>query len=461
MDCAQAREHLELLCLGEPDESVEQAVRDHASGCPQCAATVAEYRRLLARVQSGRRPSLPGDAFSARLGQAVRSEISRSRRWRMMSRIAAAASPIAAMVLVAAGVWMANRAKPPSSGVAPAAPVAAVWEQPGFGSAPAAGATAQAAVVHGSTLFALRSDLGQARVAAVDGPTGRVIWQSPQASLGYLAADDHRVYCLASAGDRVELVALSARTGQPLWRHAAPANEPSDGAWQSAPVVFGERVCWSTYRSVHVLASETGAAVWSRRIEDEGAPSAAVQVGSRVLVATPKAVHVLNAATGEPMQAMAAPADAWRLGRPQLAVDGGRVFVAVRQPDGTHSTLTCLDLTTGQAMWSQQRSAVYHLLADRGQLLVRAGGVQSLDGATGGRVWSAAGGGCGPITLDRGRAYYIDGTAGRLVALNARTGHREWAWSGLPSCDAFVPAGPLAYVKTRDGVLHAMTVAAR
>lgn len=75
-------------------------------------------------------------------------------------------------------------------------------------------------------------------------------------------------------------------------------------------------------------------------------------------------------------------------------------------------------------------------------------------------LWERPAKGCGPITVREGRAYFVDvHRRGALVAVCADSGEISWHVEGLPSCDAYVSAGEATYLKTRDGVLHALASA--
>jgi outer membrane protein assembly factor BamB len=61
------------------------------------------------------------------------------------------------------------------------------------------------------------------------------------------------------------------------------------------------------------------------------------------------------------------------------------------------------------------------------------------------------------VTYAEGLAYFVDSRdQGRLVALNRYTGSKVWELAGMKSCNAFIKTDGAGYVKTHDGVVHAI-----
>jgi len=58
-----------------------------------------------------------------------------------------------------------------------------------------------------------------------------------------------------------------------------------------------------------------------------------------------------------------------------------------------------------------------------------------------------------------GLVHFVDSSgAGRLVAVDERTGQQAWTLAGLRSCSAFTKAGTTGYIKTQDGVVYAFAL---
>ena len=449
MRCQAVRDELETFVLGDVSASRAEELESHLGSCPSCREAEAEYRQLLSRLRAERAPgAAPRAEFAAALGGAIERAMAaerRGRRWRRLAAGAAAAARLAALAAVLIG-----------RGRAPAARAPEQWRYGQVQAAPAS--AADGVVVHGPTMYLLRAGAGGPRVAAVDAASGRTRWEAAGECVGYLAADERRVYCLASAGrGALALAALDAATGRELWRHELPWPHPLREPSRPVPLADG-RVCWSANGALHVLDAQTGERLWSRPVAEGRLLSCAVPSGDALYAVGPCAIHCFDGESG---------AERWQhrfddspgRGRPLLAIDGGRAYVA-RPRSGGRADVFCLDLTTRSLLWRRAAPEARFLLAAGGAVCLRGGPLTALDAATGAVLWTRRAEGCGPLSFFDGRIHYVDsGDSGRLAALDPLTGQAAWELSGYRSCDAFARVGGLGLIKTRDGVVHALALA--
>ena len=116
-----------------------------------------------------------------------------------------------------------------------------------------------------------------------------------------------------------------------------------------------------------------------------------------------------------------------------------------------------MDLATRGLVWQRAAPGARSLLAAEGAVYVRGQRVQALDGSSGRLLWSRAALGCGPLTYADHQLHYVDSDGGgRLLALRARTGTTAWEVPGIRSCGAFAKVGDTRYIKTQDGIVHAI-----
>jgi outer membrane protein assembly factor BamB len=276
-------------------------------------------------------------------------------------------------------------------------------------------------------------------------------------SIGFLEADERRVYALSALRPQtLELVALDARDGTPLWRYEQSGLNPRRAATRPVPLPNGT-VCWTTDTTVHMIDATSGEARWTRTLDDQCRLSGAAIRDDSVFLACRKSLHALSSATGEPLWQATLEVESFGERRPMIALDDRRIFVAL--PKGSRATLLCLDRDERTLLWQHEVARVHHLLAEDGTLYVRADKIIALNAASGEAAWTYAAQGCGPITRSGGLLHLADAReGGRLVALDKSTGEAEWYLAGLRSCNGFVRSGGTGYIKTLDGVVHAFAL---
>ncbi len=451
MNCNDVQECLELLALGETNGPLRARIEKHIERCEPCRDALEDLRLLVGGLRASGAQATIRPGFDRALRSSVASEISAQRRRRQARRACAAIAALAASVLVCAMLWRAWAGRG-------AAAARDLWRYDGVVSAMAS--PADRVVLHAGAMFVLRRVGRECYVAAIDMASGRPRWRSEVPCLGYLAADASRVFALASGGQgKLDLVALDAANGREAWRFSAQVRHRLEAPARPAPI-NGKRVCWAVGNRVCLLESSTGAVVW--QWQNRGRSRVAVVGdGQKLYAVSGGRVQCLDAATGKATWAVALPAHMAGVKRPQAAIAGGRLYF-VQTGRTRASRLVCMDLATRQVLWHRHaRGALDLAVADDGVYL-RGQEIAAFDCNTGAPLWSRAASGCGPLTLAGGMIHFVDSSkAGALVALDRRTGKEEWSLAGLRSCDALNTSGSMGYVKTQDGVVHAIRLAAR
>ncbi len=470
MNCAEVSQKIELFVLDEVPEPEQVAIKAHLATCPACRAAESQYRLLVMQIKGASKPDSLRLDFVHAVHSAAKAQIQTIARRSLVRRIIAVAASVAVCLLFASAIWQARilergplgssseEARGTGRGArtpAVAAPsILQVWQHRGALSMP--GSMADGVVVRGRVMYLLQEYGRQARVAALDIKTGRQKWLSDIQGYGHILADDSRVYCLTSSGaGKVNLVALDAADGKTLWIY--PEQCPDRLRSPPRPTLLPEgRICWTSNTNVQMLRCADGELLWVHSIPDGGLLSAAVSVNDGIYVANGRALYCLNSATGD---------ESWRLAfgdimsgrdRPLLVATGTEIYASFSLGVGA-SRLLCMDVAAHNLRWFKDVAHVTHLYAIGDMLYLRDQNVQALDGMTGQLLWSCPATGCNPVTHAQGLAYFIDSRdQGYLVALNRYTGCKVWELAGMKSCNAFIKIGGTGYVKTHDGIVHAI-----
>ena len=453
MDCYEVQEAIELFVLGALPAPEQARVEAHLAACVACRAAEEECRLLVSEIQLAADTAAPRPGFEREVSAAVAAAVGAQRRRARARRALAVAGSAAALVLIGLGLWLLWHSE--GGGRPAAATLPEIWR---YGSTQASPASvADGVVVQGRRVYLLRREEGASRVVAVDAVTGRPLWASPSQSSGYIAADRSHVYCLAGGPRSLDMVALSADDGRALWTYSHAGRPSLHGPCRPVPLPGG-RVCWTAHRAVHMLDAATGKLVWSHSIPDEGPLSSAVSEGERLYVVTGRGLHCLDVRSGEKSWGEEFGTAAPGQGRPLLAVAGGTAcFVLPRR--GLGSQLFCMDLAARGLLWTRAAPEARSLLASADEVYVRGQRIQALDGRTGKLLWARAAAGCSPLTQVDGLLHFVDTSEeGRLVALDPRTGTEAWGIAGIRSCDAFTRVGGTGYIKTQDGIVHALAL---
>ena len=453
MDCSEIRRQLELHVLDGLAPAARAKIDSHLARCPRCREIQSEYGLIVEEIRHTAPAAAPRPALARSVRSAVAAEIRSQRRIARLRRASLAVGTAAALLLLGVAGWALWG--PRGAASAPGA-MSEVWRHDGAEARSAS--PADGVVVRGGRMYFLRGSASGAHVAAIDAASGRPRWQSAAPSCGYLAADASRVYCLAPSGPRrIDLIALDARDGRSLWRYTRASSKGLAAPCCAVPLA-GQRVCWTTGATAHMIDSATGRTLWTRTITGEGPLAAAADEGGGLHVASAAALRRLDAATGRdawrrPLGEAEAP---WR--RPLLAIAGGRALL-VRVGLGGAGRLLCLDLATRRCLWGRDVHGPRHLLAAGQGAYLRGADIRAYAGATGRLLWARPAAGCGPLTSDSGLLHFVDSAeGGRLLALEPRTGRTAWEIAGIRSCDAFRRIGRTGYIKTQDGIIHAIAL---
>lgn len=219
------------------------------------------------------------------------------------------------------------------------------------------------------------------------------------------------------------VAAIDAASGRKLWRHKIEREDESSSVSFGGGVAFDDgKVFASTgYGVIAALDAETGREVWREflTVPLRGAPTA---TGGQVYVHTyDNQLYALNAATGEILWDHVGIVEvAGILGTASPAVAGGTVVAAYSSGE-----LVALTVENGRVVWSDT-------LTRRGAMTPLAS-LNDIDGH--------------PV-IDRGRVFAAS-HAGRMVAIDLRTGERLWE-RNIGSLHTPWVAGEFIYLLTVD-----------
>lgn len=451
MNCAQVSQKIELFVLGDVAAPEQAAIEAHLATCPACREAETQYRLLVAQIKQVSQPDALRLDFVRSVDSATKAEIRRIAHRLLVRRVIVTTASAAACFLLAWALWRVWLQEPGPVG---APSIAHVWQHGGAISVP--GSLADDVVVHAQNVYLLQQSSQEAHLAALDIKTGRQNWLSDVQACGHILADDSRVYCVAQGGaGELDLVALDAADGKTLWRYPQPSVEPLRGPTRPTLLPAG-RICWSTSGTVQMLNCSNGQLVWRRSIPEGGALSAPVLVDNDVCVANAGGIYCLNSATGDPSWRLPCGGTASLLDRPLLAAADAGIYACLRV-GLAGSRLICIEPTTHEVLWSRNVAHVTGLYAIDDMLYLRDQNIRAIDGVTGKLLWTCPATGCNPVTYEGPLAYFVDsGDDGGLVALNRYTGSKVWELAGMKSCSPFVKIGGTGYMKTHDGVVHAI-----
>jgi outer membrane protein assembly factor BamB len=472
MNCPEVNQKIELFVLGGLAKSEQPAIKAHLASCPACAAAEIEYRLLATRIKESaqldslraRSVLVEGFDFARRVRSAVKAEIQTIALHSLIRRIIAITASAAACLLLSlvirhVCISYSCQVRPivtrnPSTLSLGAPSIWQAWQHKGPRSAP--GSMADAAVVRRQNLYLLQEYGGQAYVAALAIKTGKQKWLSDIESCGYLLADDSRVYCLVQSGaGKFELVALHAGNGRTLWKYAQQCPDLLHSPCRPTLLPTG-CICWTTNTTVQMLSCANGKPLWTHSIPHGGSLSAAAVVNNNLYVANAIALYCLNITTGDELWALAYGDAISSWDRPLLAAADEEIYASLNLGFGT-SRLLCMELTGHKIRWSKVVTHVTHLYAIGDILYLRDQNVQALDRKAGQLLWTFPATGCNPVTCADGLVYFVDSSnQGCLIALDGYTGCKVWELDRMRSCNAFIKVDSTGFLKTHDGVVHAI-----
>jgi len=476
MNCDKVKNEIELYVLGDLPNAQRKAIAEHLYRCPKCRLVETEYLAILERIREETEPQRMQLQFALNLRSAVREEISntaiRSQRRVVWTVGVTAVCAIVGIVILALqygqnNYWQKYRLEFPGTESPQKNHASEVTADLSEGSWRAAwqftgarAVTSSAAdelTLGGGRVYVWLDEKGGNHIAAYDAVTGQRQWRTEAEYCGFLASDDLRVYGIrAMRTGAFALTALDGNRGKELWSKVA--RNPSKRPWRpNTPIVLADNtLCWTTCNHLHLFRCSDGKTIWSVRFDKERILSKAIPIGSRLYVAGQQNIYCVDPATGQADWNLAIGESAGKWRQPLLTAGNNRVFVSQEIGFG-NSRVTCIDITNQAVAWDKIVSRISHLCAGGERLYVRSQHIQAFDAVNGREVWEYVAAGCGPVTYARNRIYFIDTRRqGSLVALNESIGEKVWQWRGVASCNAFVRVGDLGYVKTNDGVVHAI-----
>lgn len=263
---------------------------------------------------------------------------------------------------------------------------------------------------------------------------------------------DGRVYVL-DVDSKVR--AFDGETGKRLWEKAVlPDNEEEGALGGGLAHHFGLLIVTTGYGYVHALKADTGEEVWHQRlgVPIRGAPTVA---GDRIFVITyDNQLHALAIEDGHTLWTHSGlPEDASLVGSPSPAVDGGIVVAPY-----TSGELFALRVENGRVVWSDQliRSTQLtplsalseirgHPVIDRGVVIAisHAGRLAAIDMRTGQRIWDRNIEGVETPWV-AGEFIFLVTSQSEVVALSRRNGRVRWVHQLARYEDE----------KARDGPIH-------
>ncbi len=310
------------------------------------------------------------------------------------------------------------------------------------------------------------------------------IWSVPvgagNSRRGRITADpvvaEGRIFTL----DAEATVAAVSPAGQLLWRRdlTPPSDRATEASGGGLAYGAGRLFVTSGFGSLSALDPETGAVLWTQRL-DAAATGSPTVAGDRVyLSARDSRAWAIRADTGRiEWQLEATPSPSGMLGGAGPAVTDRLVIL----PFGSGELVAALR-EGGARVWGatlagQRRGRAYATIADISGDPVVDGGVvyvgnqsgraAALDLASGERIWTATEGAYSPVWPEGGSVFLVSDQA-ELVRLDAATGERIWGVE-LPYFDTDrerrrravwahygpVLAGGRLWVASGDGLLRA------
>jgi outer membrane protein assembly factor BamB len=314
-------------------------------------------------------------------------------------------------------------------------------------------------LVRGQRVFAMRHRDGAQHVVCIGKLTGGILWEN---ALPFrecrLVADERRVYVLGR-GDSAEwqCSALDAANGKLLW---SCADELSATQPPLTFTVLRAGVCLTRQGTLVLRNGETGELKWRAKFAANEVVSAPVEHGREVFTASRSRLYALDSNTGERLWSRALEENSvvFTPLPPLLRVSADRLVVAFRRAI-TGGVLQCVDPGTREILWARETSAPINLDADAEHVYLRSQTLAAYDARTGGPLWTANVGGCGPLAFDDGRVYLADPKSRySLLALDARMGKPVWRRSAVASCGGIVVSEKIGFVSGADGRLRAVVL---
>ncbi len=258
-----------------------------------------------------------------------------------------------------------------------------------------------------------------------------------QASIGSGSAGDQRVLSgPVAAGGRVftmdrdfEVRAFNAETGERLWSFDAEVPDEDDEAFGGGlAYADGILVATTGYAEAIALNAKTGEQIWRTKLSGPSRAAATISEGRVVAVSIDNNAVALDLETGEQVWRHAGFAEvAGLLGAASPAISDASVIVPYSSGE-----LFALRLGNGRVSWQENLTSARRVDALSALADIR-----------------------GRPVVDRGLVYAVS-HAGRMIAIDLRTGARAWD-RRIGGTETPWVAGDYLYMLTTDQVLLCVT----
>ncbi len=325
------------------------------------------------------------------------------------------------------------------------------------------GKPAQSPVTFGNAVFTTKHVGTTERVVALDAATGRERWVSREATIGYLAADDHRVYAMRRHLGSIAVMALSASDGSMEWTRNLTTR--GSGFWH--PILVGQSLCVGAGDALAVLNAKTGERLWRWNAEEAGelSPVRPVACGCAnrlYVVTTAETLHAVGLRTGKKVwsknlrQSNGRPAE-----KIHLAYSEGRVYTlqTYGEIDKGPAILSCHEGSDGSSPWRTDARSAMYVIAAGGMVYTKGMDLIAYRAADGREAWKRTLGSCAPITCAGDQLYAMNQPENRpleLLALSAESGKDLWKSPIDKSCIGLILTGRTGLLAGLDGTLRAL-----
>lgn len=456
VSCKKAVALIEASALELTNDAEATLLDGHLAQCPACREIFEQNEQVIAGFRSafamsGDHESNSETALLAKLRWRVQCESSAiaykhkmRRRWLVVTAIAATVAIIAGATLFFEPSFFTNILQ--SNDEHP-------WELTNVQTTDAGGLLRP--LVHDRYLIALRTDEHGKTLTVVKRHDGTSIWHARDNFEGGPATDGNFVFAWLKGSDGTrELAAYALNNGKLRWQQKYP--DTSKVLRPREIVASAQGVGWVDRNRLYWLDPQNGQCRWSIPLNPGQTPRPKLTLsGDCLVVADTRDVTAFEMSDGKIRWSQGSEQVLAGWLEPRLTSDEHRVVI-IRTMAPNIDLAQCIKTETGQLCWSRELKApVQHLLLQNDMLFARGQKVTALEGKSGNEMWSMPVDGCSPVTLVDGCLYLIAGARG-LMAIDPHNGKQLWRYDHVVSCSGLSVAGNFGYVRTSDGVLHAI-----
>lgn len=451
MKCRKAQASIENDILGLLSPNERDAMHAHLAQCTACRDVLAAAQATAASFKSAFSTPSPDESLLAKLRWRIQCEETQvkrtARRWNTMRRIGRFAACLALALGATVLAW---------SRISDAYRTGCVchpWQLTGIQSVDVGGMVRP--LVCDQRVFAMQLHGKKMQLVALNRHTGAYLWRVNAAFEGAPAANGTCVFVWVRGADGSrQLAAHDAATGRECWRRPFP--DTSHVARPREIVVGDHGVGWADRNAVTWLDAHDGRPKWVATLIQSETLRPKLSVGPNYLILVDaQQVCALSLTRGNVLWSQKLEAGLANWLEPRISVDGANIAIA-RTIGPTTERLLCLDSHNGRMIWTRDTATTArHLLFQNDTLFIRGRELMALDGKTGAQLWTVPVDGCSPVTLADGKLYLMEGSRG-LFAVDPLTGATVWRADGLASCSGIAVVGRMGYVRTTNGILHAI-----